>query len=136
MKSLLIQNRGDRLGANITSYICQIIIAHKRGLYIHKINNKIYNKSIFINSLNNLIDNINQNNNMNVIESYGSNSVKLNIDDWCHLNMVCCKEIDIDIYSYFQKYFKHFLINNIEKINTYNINYNWGKNNLFAFEIR
>jgi len=123
--SLIIQNRGDRLGANLTSYLCQIIIAHKRGLFIHKIDNKIYANNFFINCLNNLIDNIN--NNRSSDDKEFEEPIKLNIDDWCNLNMLCCKETELDIYSYFCDNFKQFLLNEIKIKSPYELNYNWKK---------
>lgn len=121
--SLSIKNRIDRLGANITSYFCQIIIADKMNLFINKIDNKRYNNSIFIVILNNLIDYINNN---KKIEK-DLTETKLDTDNWCKLNMSCCTLCKLDIHSYIQDNFSSFLSNEIKKTTLYKINYNWKK---------
>jgi hypothetical protein len=96
-KYIIIQNRGlgDRLGAQISWYICQIIFAHYNSYYI-EYNEEIYPDSIFTLSLKNYINEYNQNKNkgeyINFIDTY----------DWCKLNSKVVIEIKMDLINYFK----------------------------------
>ncbi|SCA58338.1 hypothetical protein AB751O23_AA_00070 [Chlamydiales bacterium SCGC AB-751-O23] len=129
-KTQEIQHREDRLGANISSYICQIIFGDQNGHFIKQIDssqiasNRTFANSIYIKSLNNLIDDININRKETpeeVIEFEPS---------FRKLNSRCCIQIKQDIHSYFiQHYFKRMqtYIKNNAGLQGYKIPYKWKK---------
>ena len=79
---ILLFDRPDRLGANITNYICQILFAHKNNYYIHFKNNcktdYNYSNSIFIEILFNYIEK--HNNNLKEINIEVGNLLKIKED--------------------------------------------------------
>ena len=105
MKTLIIQTRGDRFGAQIIPWIGQIILGHFNKFYISYINindntqygnNKYYKENIFTVSLNKLIDKI------NLGKKRYSETVSYDIKDWCRFNLMCCITIKQDMISYFR----------------------------------
>jgi hypothetical protein len=71
---IVLFDRSDRLGANINSYIAQIIYAVFKGHYIHLEQKEYrYAHSPFIKSLFSFIENYNQGKSLNVRLFYGNN---------------------------------------------------------------
>ena len=96
---IIIQHRGegDRLGAQLTWYICQLIYAHYNNYYI-EYNEVLYPNSIFTLALKKYIDEYNKNKTkgelINFIES----------DNWTKLNSQIVTKIKSDLISYFKQY--------------------------------
>lgn len=96
---IIIQNRGlgDRIGSQITWYICQIIYAHYYNYYI-EYTEELYPNSIFTLALNKYINEYNKNkikgNLVNFIDS----------DNWCKLNSFVVTIIKSDLISYFKEH--------------------------------
>jgi hypothetical protein len=96
---IVIQNRGagDRIGSQITWYICQLIYAQYNNYYI-EYNEELYPNSIFTLTLKKYID------------EYNKNKIKKNIvnfidsDNWCKLNSFVVTIINSDLISYFKQY--------------------------------
>jgi len=96
-KYIILKDRGegDRIGAQITWYLCQIIYAHYNSYYI-EITNLIYENSIFIQAIRKFIENYNQN-------KIKGEYIDLITDDlWCHLNSKVVVNINSDLISYFR----------------------------------
>lgn len=96
---IIICNRGigDRLGAQLTWYICQLIYAHHNNYYI-EYDEKLYPNSIFMLSL------------KKYIEEYNKNKIKgdqlinfIDSDNWCKLNSQVVNIIKSDLISYFKQ---------------------------------
>jgi len=92
-------HRSDRLGANITLYIAQILFAIHYGLYIHYDRTKLkYNKSIFVQALFDFIDIHNK--------SYilqGEDIKWEDPGDWVTTISNTVKHIQCDMVSYFKE---------------------------------
>jgi hypothetical protein len=103
---IILQNRGagDRLGAQLTWYICQLIYAHYNSYYI-EYNEELYPDSIFTLALKKYIDEYNRNKikgeYINIIDS----------DNWCKLNSQIVVTIKSDLISYFKQHL--FKIRNV-----------------------
>jgi len=91
-------NRYDRLGANLTSFICQIIYAHYNNYYIDydELN---YKDTIFVQAIVLYISNYNKNKNK---------TIQIEIIDeanfWCTVHVETVNNIKSDLFSYFSKY--------------------------------
>lgn len=96
---IIITNRGlgDRLGAQFTWYICQLIYAHYNSYYI-EYNEKIYPNSIFMLALKKYIDEYNKNKIKGTFVNF------IDSDNWCKINSKVVVTIKSDLISYFQKY--------------------------------
>jgi hypothetical protein len=118
---IILQDRGagDRLGAQLTWYIAQIIYAHYHSYYIDY-NSLVYPNSIFIKALQEFIDDYNKNkikrNKISIIDS----------DFWCCFNSKVVIRIESDLISYFRKHL--FIIrrhlDNLAVNNNYHLYFN------------
>ena len=108
-------DRGDRLGANITTYIAQILYAHNNN-YIIKFRNNVkknyrYYHSIFVQILFNYIDEYNTKLCIKGIkDDILDNNIKRS-DDYIYYTSSALKNIKHDFISYFHEH----IYNNIEK---------------------
>ena len=93
-----ITNRGlgDRLGAQLTHYICQIIYAHFNNYYI-EYNEERYPSSIFTIALKKFVDNYNKDKKKGTLVEF------VFTDDWCKLNSFVVLYIKMDLISYVKK---------------------------------
>jgi hypothetical protein len=110
---------GNRLGANLTFYIFQIIYAHYHQYYI-EYNEELYPDSIFTLALKKYIDEYNTNkikgNYIDIIDS----------DNWCKLNSKVVIIIKSDLISYFKQYlFKiRYFLDEYALLRNYSITFN------------
>lgn len=96
-KYIILRDRGggDRIGAQITWYICQIIYAHYHSYYID-VTHIVYENSIFMKAIRTFIDLYNQ-------DKIKSEYIHLIDDDlWYHLNAKVVVDIKSDLISYFR----------------------------------
>ena len=100
---IVLENRPDRMGANLSWYIMQIIYAHKRGWFIHY-HGSDYDKSIFFMALRKFVDKYNY----DLGERLGSHDhhqteymIEHSQQDWPGNNMKVCRDIRCDLLSYF-----------------------------------
>jgi len=96
-KYIILRDRGegDRIGAQITWYICQIIYAHYHSYYID-ITHLVYENSIFMQAIRKFVHIYNQN---KVKEEY----IELIDNDlWCYINSKVVVDIKSDLISYFK----------------------------------
>jgi len=98
--------RPDRMGANLTWYIMQIIYAHHRKYFIHCYDMQ-FDDSIFIKSVREYVDKYN----IQLAETLGSYDhgqrqywVQVNQQDWPGNNMLVCKDIGVDLVTYFKRH--------------------------------
>jgi hypothetical protein len=96
---IIITNRGagDRLGAQLTWYICQLIYAHHNNYYI-EYNEELYPNSIYMLSLKKYIDDYNKN------KVKGDYISFIDSDNWCKLNSKVVTIIKSDLISYFKQH--------------------------------
>jgi hypothetical protein len=93
-------HRGDRLGANITTYIVQIIYAIKHHLYINYSRDELnYNQSIFVKALFDFIDKHNR-----YLTKDGDRVVWNNTGDWVYTVSNVTKDIKCDLVSFFREH--------------------------------
>lgn len=96
---IIIVNRGagDRLGAQLTWYICQLIYAHFNSYYV-EYDEELYPNSIFTLAIKKYIGEYNKTkikgNLINIIDS----------DNWCKLNSKVVTIIKSDLISYFRQH--------------------------------
>jgi hypothetical protein len=101
---IALVNRPDRMGANLTWYIMQIIYAHHHKHFIHCYELE-FNDSMFIQTVRNYVDwyNIEL---ANQVGSYDHGNrlhwVQVNQQDWPGNNMLVCKEVGVDLITYFK----------------------------------
>lgn len=96
-KYIILRDRGegDRIGAQITWYICQIIYAHYHLYYID-VTHLLYENSIFMQSI------------RKFIELYNKDKIKgeyvdlIDNDLWYQLNAKVVVDIKLDLISYFR----------------------------------
>ena len=96
-KGIELFDRTDRLGANITNYIAQMLYAHQTGLGIRLVKDYAYNSSPFVKYL---FQWINSSNNFEKVIEYGNNY------DYTCLIGETTKTIKCDFITYFKKYIK------------------------------
>jgi hypothetical protein len=103
---IALVNRPDRMGANLTWYIMQIIYAHHHKYFIHCYHLE-FNDSIFIKTVREYVDKYN----IDLAESFGSYDhgqphywVQINQQDWPGNNMLVCKDIGVDLVTYFKRH--------------------------------
>ena len=101
---LIDRGQGDRIGSQITWYICQIIYAHYNNYYID-VNYIIYKDSIFMQAIKKYIDLYNKD------KIKGTNINFIENDLWCQLNSKVVCTIKLDLINYFR--------NNLFKIRDY-----------------
>jgi hypothetical protein len=96
---IIIENRGigDRLGAQLTWYICQLIYAHYHSYYI-EYNEELYPNSIFTLALKKYINEYNKNKIKNELIKF------IDSDNWCNLNSKLVTIIKSDLISYFKQH--------------------------------
>tara|TARA_R110000824_G_scaffold219357_1_gene406233 strand:- start:738 stop:1706 length:969 start_codon:yes stop_codon:yes gene_type:complete len=126
-----IKHREDRLGACITNYLCQIILADKNNYYIEKTPNTTFNghqfsyqHSLWIKILDDLVDKINGKSTPTSPKVY-KNVFK---ENWRIQTIDACVSIKSDLLSYVKKHYFTFLNERLEyyaKDEKYNINYDW-----------
>lgn len=109
---------GDRLGAQLSWYICQIIYAHYNSYFID-FNEIVYPDSIFMLAI------------KKYLVKYNKNKIKLNrieiidSDLWCKLNSKIVINIKSDLVNYFR--------NNIFEMRKYLDEYAFDKNYIITF---
>jgi hypothetical protein len=129
---LVSREKEDRLGANILSYICQIVYAYKFNYYIHFVSLR-YENSVFIKSIKNFIDEYNS--------DKQKSDIKINICEHVnyafnlHYNVI--EIIETDIINYFinnlkPKYEKYLY----ENINLTNYILPYDPNNTILVHLR
>lgn len=122
-KALKIINRGDRLGANLSAYIAQIILGDVAGCFIRHIeSDRVFKDSIFIRALNSLIDDINKNREDSLEE------VVLFEHSCRVLSSKCCLGAKQDICSYFREHYLENFNKHLERYAQevgYNCPHNW-----------
>jgi len=103
---IILKNRPDRMGANLTWYIMQIIYAHYHKYFIHH-HGLHFSDSIFIKTIIKFVDEYN----FELGESLGNHDHGPTLDwvehseqDWPGNNMIVCKKIKCDLVSYFKKH--------------------------------
>lgn len=96
---IIIHNRGhgDRIGSQLTWYICQLIYAHYHNYYI-EYNEELYPNSIFTLALKKYIDEYNKNKIKGELVNF------IDSDNWCKLNSQTVTIIKSDLISYFKQY--------------------------------
>ena len=101
---IIINNRPDRLGSNLTWYFMQVIYAHYKQWFIHYHNDSPFSNSIFVKALVMFIDKYNfelgekLNNHDHLYTEY---MIEDSQQDWPGNNMKVCKEIKTDLVTYF-----------------------------------
>jgi len=96
---IIIENTGagNRLGAQLTWYICQLIYAHYNNYYI-EYNEELYPNSIFTLALKKYVDEYNK-------DKIKNNLIKfIDCDNWCKLNSTTVTIIKTDLISYFKQH--------------------------------
>jgi len=95
---IVIYNRGsgDRIGAQFSWYICQLIYAHHNNYYI-EYNEELYPNSIFMLALKKYIDEYNKNKTKGKLVNF------IDSDNWCKLNSQVVTIIKSDLISYFKQ---------------------------------
>jgi len=96
-KYIILRDRGegDRIGAQITWYICQIIYAHYYSYYID-ITHLVYENSIFMQAIRKFVNLYNQD------KKKGEELKLIDNDFWCYLNSKVVVDIKTDLISYFR----------------------------------
>ena len=114
---IIINNRPDRLGANLTWYFMQIIYAHYKKYFIHY-HGSPFETSIFVKTIKSYIDKYNY----ELGEKNGSHDhlythffIKESQQDWPGNNMIVCNEIQSDLISYFKCHIYNDFMNLFEK---------------------
>ncbi len=104
---IILIGRPDRMGANLTWYIMQIIYAHYHKWFIHDSAGIMFHDSIFMQMIRTFIHKYNH----ELGEELGTNDhlwtehfVEQNQQDWPGNNMKVCKKIECDLVSYFKKH--------------------------------
>jgi len=112
-------NRFDRMGANISSYICQIIYAHYNNYYIDYAyketdretrTNLNYSDSIFVMCIEKYINEYNK----NKIKTH-ENILIGEINFWCSVQITTVNCIKQDLVSYFYKHLRNDFISIIDE---------------------
>ena len=96
---IILKDRGDRLGANITNYISQIIYAYHNKYFIIYNRNMRYNDSIFIKILFDIIDEYNKN-----IEKNMDIEIKFPDDDYFRSISYALHDVKCDYVTFFKNY--------------------------------
>ncbi len=141
--AFVIMNRPDRLGSNIIGHISQIIFAKNNNYYIEQIKNteenpsgSDLNNSIFIKTLNELINYLNKNKKktnekcINIIDKNDEYYKLNNMYSLRKVNLNTCLKIKQDILSYFKEKYGSIVLSKLDiisKENGYQINYDWKK---------
>jgi hypothetical protein len=97
-------DRIDRLGSNITNYIAQILLCHKRNIIIRFSKNKQnyrYYESIFVKILFNYIDLLNEHHIKIGIKNDYEYTIPNKKDDWINVCTVSLQKIKMDFITYF-----------------------------------
>ena len=102
---IILIGRPDRMGANFTWYIMQIIYAHYHKWFIHYSNGILFDNSIFMQMIRIFINKYNN----DLGDELGSHDhlwteffVEDSQQDWPGNNMKVCKKIECDLVSYFK----------------------------------
>ena len=103
---IVLVNRPDRMGANLTWFIMQIIYAHHYKYFIHCYD-IVFSDSIFMKTIRQFTDNYNK----KLGDECGSHDhgprlywIKFNQQDWPGNCMIVCNAIQCDLVSYFKKH--------------------------------
>jgi hypothetical protein len=120
-KYIILRDRGegDRIGAQITWYLCQIIYAHYHSYYID-ITHLVYENSIFMQSIRCFIDLYNKD------KEKGDEVKIIDNDSWCYLNSKVVVDIKTDLISYFRNnlFNMRYLLDKFALAKNYSITYN------------
>jgi len=102
---IILVNRPDRMGANLSWYIMQIIYAHYHKYFIHR-PHLHFSESIFIKTIIDYTEKYNH----ELGEEFGSHDhgnylswILNSQQDWPGNNMIVCNNIQCDLVSYFKK---------------------------------
>ena len=113
--SIKLFDRPDRLGANITTYVAQIIYAFHHKFYIHYDKTKLkYTQSLFVQVLFEFIDLHNQ-----TCNSESPLRVWANADDWITTTSKTTQTIQRDLVSFFREHIYPRIRLNIYSIAVY-----------------
>ena len=103
---IILNNRPDRLGSNLTWYIMQIVYAHHNGYFVHY-HGSPHDSSIFVQAMVEYIDKYNY----ALGEKLGNHDhlyteyfIEDSDQDWPGNNMKVCHTIQCDLLSYFKKH--------------------------------
>jgi len=103
---IVLDNRPDRMGANLTWYVMQLIYAHKNKWFVHYYRS-LFDNSIFFKAIRIFVNNYN-NSLGQLIGSHDhqwrSYIIDKNEQDWPGNNMKVCLNIQQDLVSY---YYEH-----------------------------
>ena len=120
---IALDNRPDRMGANLTWYIMQIIYAHNYKYFIHCYD-LVFDDSIFIKTVREYCDLYNKQLAIEIgTYDHGSRLywVQSSEQDWPGNNMFVCNSIQCDLISYFKKHlytsFREILYKNANNSN-------------------
>jgi len=118
----------DRLGANIFSYIIQIIMCHKKNYFIN-VNTMRYENSIFIKSIKDYILILNKNKTQKPEKKINeiTNGLLTDVNEYTFSGILVNNIIQCDVFSYFKKYI-------FNKINKILINYAINNNYKILFD--
>lgn len=115
---IILNNRPDRLGSNITWYVMQLIYAHYNGYFIHY-HGSPFQSSIFVKAIVKYIEKYNH----ELGEKLGSHDhlyteefIESSEQDWPGNNMKVCKNIGCDLISYFKQHIYNDLNTILESI--------------------
>ena len=103
---IVLDNRPDRMGANLTWYIMQLIYAHKNNWFVHYYESP-FDKSIFFKAICRFVDKYNKVLGIKLGTSdheWRSYVIDRNEQDWPGNNMKVCLNIKQDLVSY---YYEH-----------------------------
>ena len=122
----LFDRKFDRLGANITTYIAQILFCHKNKYIIKFINNSKQNyrycNSIFVQTLFNYIDRFNEElYKINITDNEEFIITTKHKHDWITTTSFSLNNIQVDFITYFHNYIYNDIISDFIKL-SYNYN--------------
>lgn len=101
---IVLCSRPDRMGANLSWFIMQLIYAHYMSCHIYYIHVK-YDNSIFVKTITKYIDKHNASLlEMGIPYEPRHHLIEVNEQDWPANNMKVCKTIGCDLYTYFKKH--------------------------------
>ena len=104
---IVLENRPDRMGANLTWYIMQFMHAHFLNCFVHCHDLEFETDSFFIKSVRKFADIFNK----NITKKIGTDDhgprlywIQLSQQDWPGNCMFVCNEIQCDLVSYFKEH--------------------------------
>lgn len=121
---IILNNRPDRLGSNITWYIMQLIYAHSKQYFVHY-HDSPFHSSLFVQAIVKYIDKYNY----ELGEKLGSHDhlyteffIEESQQDWPGNNMKVCSQIQCDMLTYFKEYIYRDLVDILSALISQNQN--------------